>query len=271
MSFVTIGLAAGTLFAMGVVFTYILGWASKAFHVEVDSRINAIMEALPGANCGGCGYIGCAEYAEAVVIDNAPTGKCTVGGASCTAVISDIMCVKADLALPMRPIVHCNGHYADKLGRNEYRGEKTCIAANLVSNIQGCIYGCIGFGDCVSACEYNAIDIINGLAIIDYEKCIGCGACVKICPRKIISMVPFKSKRMFAVACSNKDKGKDVMKVCKVGCIACKACTRHCSLFSIINNLSTLNYEEYNPDIMEDLIKAADKCPKNVIILQGVE
>jgi len=269
MYFITIGLAGGTLVTMAVILTYILGWANKAFHVEVDTKVIAINDILPGANCGGCDYVGCGEYAEAIVADNAPIGKCTVGGANCAAFIAEIMGVEAADMVPLRPVIHCNGHYADKLGINEYRGEKTCTAMGRVANVQACVYGCLGFGDCAGVCKYDAINIINNLATIDYQKCIGCGACAKACPRNIITMTPFKTEKIFAVACSNKDKGKEVMSVCKVGCITCKACTRHCSLFSINNNLSTINYDEYNLDFMDDLTKAADKCPKKVIVCQG--
>ena len=135
MSIVIIGLAATTMLAMALVLSYILGWANSAFQVEIDPRINAIADALPGANCGGCGFIGCGEYAEAVV-DGAPVNKCTVGGESCTAELAQIMGVEVGVALPFRPIIHCGAHYDDRLGRSEYHGEPKCAAANIVADVQ---------------------------------------------------------------------------------------------------------------------------------------
>ncbi|MGD9212541.1 MAG: RnfABCDGE type electron transport complex subunit B, partial [Desulfobacteraceae bacterium] len=231
MSLITIALSATTMLIMALLFSYILGWANKAFHVEVDPRIDAIMEVLPGANCGGCGFVGCGAYADAVVTQGAEVNRCPVGGASCAASVAEIMGVEVSQSYPYRPIVHCGATYADRLLRSEYKGEQRCACANLVTDIQGCTYGCLGFGDCTRACNYDAIHVIDGLAVVDYEKCIGCGACAKACPRNIISINPFKAEQMLAVTCSNLDAGKDVKKVCKVGCLACKACERVSNLF----------------------------------------
>ena len=269
MNAVTLGLSAGTLFAMAVVLSYILGWASRKFYVEVDPRVTAIMEALPGANCGGCGFVGCSDYAEAVVGDGAPVNKCPVGGESCAGEVAGIMGVELTDTLPFRPIIHCGAHTEQKLLRHEYLGEKTCAAANLVSGVQGCTYGCLGLGDCTRVCNYDALHVVDGLATVDYDKCVGCGACAKICPRNIITITPFKYQRVMAIACSNKDFGKAVKEVCKVGCIGCKACAKACSLFQIEDNLSSINYDLYCQDYTEELQKAIEKCPQKKIILVG--
>lgn len=269
MNAVTLGLSAGTLFAMAVVLAYILGWASRKFHVEVDPRVTAIMEALPGANCGGCGFVGCSDYAEAIVADGAPVNKCPVGGANVAEEVAGIMGVELTDTLPFRPIVHCGAHTQDKLLRHDYLGEKTCESANLVSGVQGCTYGCLGFGDCTRACNYDAIQVVDGLATVDYEKCVGCGACANVCPRNIITMTPFKYQRVMAIACSNKDFGKSVKQVCKVGCIGCKACAKACSLFHVEDNLSSINYELYCQDYTDELKKAIEKCPQKKIVLVG--
>lgn len=269
MAIVTLGLSAATLVGMAVILTYILGWANKKFHVEVDPRIEAVMSALPGANCGGCGYVGCGEYAEAVVLNNAPVDKCPVGGESCAAEIASIMGVELDTSFPYRPIVHCGAYYEDRLQRHDYRGERTCRAANLVAGVQGCTYGCMGFGDCTRACNYDAIHVVNGLATVNYDKCIGCGACIKACPRNIISMAPFKAKQMLAVTCANQDTGKDVTSVCKVGCIGCKACARASDIFKVENNVSTIDYEAYPEECTVDMMKACEKCPRNRLVFVG--
>ncbi len=266
---ITIGLAAGTLLVMAIVMTYILGWANVAFHVEVDPRIEAINEALPGANCGGCGLVGCGEYAEAVVNDGAPVNMCAPGGAGCAADIGEIMGIQVEESAPNRAIIHCGAILENRLGRNEYLGEKQCAAANGVAGVQGCVYGCLGFGDCAAACTYDAIKVENGLAVVDYDKCVGCSACVKACPRNIITIEPFKADTMYAVACSNRDPGKDVKSVCNIGCIGCKLCQKQSDLFVVKNNLARLNYSDYDPEQLDDLINAIEKCKKERIGLVG--
>jgi ferredoxin len=138
-----------------------------------------------------------------------------------------------------------------------------------VADVQGCTYGCLGFGDCASVCDYDALHVIDGLATVDYEKCIGCGACAKVCPRNIITITPFKAERILAVTCSNKDKGKDITKVCTVGCIGCGACARTSDLFTIENNLSTINYNAYEPVCSLDVLQACEKCPRHRIVFVG--
>jgi len=269
MIYVAVGLSAGTLVGMAIILSYVLGWANKTFHVEVDSRVEACINALPAANCGGCGYVGCSEYAEAVVAGEAPVNKCTVGGESVVVALADIMGVEVEESFPYFAIVHCAAYYDDRLGRHEYSGEQTCAAANLIADVQGCIYGCLGFGDCVRSCDYDAIHMIDGLATVDYEKCIGCGTCAKACPTNIITITPFKADQILAVTCSNKDFGKDVTSVCKVGCIGCKACTRASDIFKVENNLSAIDYDAYSPGDLENLIKVAGKCKRNRIEFVG--
>jgi electron transport complex protein RnfB len=269
MNIVTIGLSATTLFGMAVIICYILGWANKAFHVEVDPRIDAINEALPGANCGGCGFVGCNDYAEAVVNDGAPVNKCPVGGSGCAESVASIMGIEVGESFPQRPIVHCTAKAAERKGCTEYRGEMTCKGANMVADVQGCTYGCLGIGDCTRACIYDAIHIIDGLSTVDYDKCIGCGACGKVCPRNIISIAPFKRSEILAVGCANKDSGKDVMSVCEVGCIGCKACARKSELFKIVDNLPTIDYDNWNAECSLEVMEACQKCPRNRLIFVG--
>jgi len=177
------------------------------------------------------------------------------------------MGVEVSPSYPYRAVVHCVAHWDDKLGRRPYRGEPTCAAANLVAGIQGCVYGCLGFGDCTRACRYDAIHVIDGLATVDYDKCVGCKACARACPRNIITMVPFKAERMLVVACSNQEKGPDVKQVCKVGCIGCSACTRHAELISMEGNLPVVDYSRY--DERADFALARQKCPRASMVYVG--
>ncbi|MFH1185898.1 MAG: RnfABCDGE type electron transport complex subunit B [Chloroflexota bacterium] len=270
MATTIIMLAGATMLILGVVMAWVLGWANKTFHVQVDPRVEAAIAALPGANCGGCGYVGCNEYAEAVVAGHAPPDKCPVGGVSCATALANILGVDLKPSWPYRPAVHCGARFEERLGRMEYRGEPTCISANLVSGVQGCIYGCLGLSDCERVCPFDAIHVIDGLAVVDYDKCTGCGKCAEVCPRNIISMVPFKSERMLIIACSNKDPGKYVKAVCKVGCIGCRACERAAGdVFKVEENLSHINYDAYDPEKMDAARVAVQKCPMKRIVEIG--
>jgi len=238
--------------------------------VEVDERVEAVLEALPGANCGGCGHLGCSEYAVAIATENAPVNKCPVGGENCAIKIASIMGVEVGESVIKRPIVRCGATLDERLGKTDYRGEKRCAAANLVAGVQGCTFGCLGFGDCAVVCKYNAMHIVKGLATVDYNKCVGCGACAKVCPRSIITIAEFNEEEIPSVLCSNKDRGKDVTKVCNKGCIGCKACVKITELFFMEKDLARTDYKAYKAQTHKDsAIEAAKKCPNNSISFVG--
>ena len=268
MTLLVVLLASSTLLLLAVFMSVVLGWANRAFYVEVDPRVEQIDVVLPGANCAGCGYIGCTDYAEAVVHGGASVALCAPGGESCAEAVAEIMGVEVEETWPYRAVVHCGATLPQRLGVNDYRGERTCTAANLVAGYQGCVYGCLGLGDCVEACTFDAMKMIWGLVQIDYEKCTGCGACVETCPRGIISRIPFKAERVLVVSCSNEDFGNDVRKVCTVGCIGCGACAKLSDLFTMDANLPTLDYE--GAAVEEgDFEKSLEKCPMESLLYVG--
>lgn len=270
MDVLIIGMAGGSLLTLAVGASWVLGWANRKFHVEVDPRIDAANAALPGANCGGCGFVGCASYAEAVVLQGAAVDKCPVGGAACAGALAAIMGVKVQQSWPRRPVIHCRADRTQRLQLGAYCGEPTCAAANLVNGVQGCTYGCLGFGDCVRACAFDAIHTVNGLAVVDYTKCVGCSACALVCPRNIITMVPFKKSQMIVVGCSNKDFGKEVKEVCTIGCLGCKACAKRSPMFKFgADNLPTIDYDAYDPEHVDGVALAIEKCPAKGLITVG--
>ena len=266
---ITLILAAGVLALLAVALGYALGWANRKFHVETDPIVEALLEALPGANCGACGSVGCAEYAQAVARGEVEVTLCAPGGAATAEQLAQIMGVEVTETLPYRAVLHCSANADQRLQRVEYQGQQTCVAANLVGGVQGCTYGCLGLGDCMRACKYDAVQIINGLCTINYDKCIGCKACAGACPRNIITMVPFKTERMPVIACSNHDTAGDVKAVCMVGCLGCTACSRiDPDLISMDGALPTIDYDNYDPQDPA-LQKVLEKCPRKRFIFVG--
>ena len=260
--------AAIVLFGLTFVFATLLGIAKEKFKVEEDPRIPKVIDALPAANCGGCGFAGCADFAKAVVEDRAEVSGCPVGGAVCAERIAAILGVEVVKTFPYRPVIHCAAKTEDKKGRVPYRGVESCVEADVVGVTQACTYGCLGFGDCVKSCHYDALHLIDGKPILDYDKCTGCGACARACPRNLIELIPFKQEQMLVIACANKEPGKNVKQVCKVGCIGCKSCQRmFAELFSVSDNLASLDYESYSGE--EDFQPVIKKCPSKAMIYLG--
>ncbi len=252
--------AVAVLFVMGVVFAILLGMAAKVFAVEVDERIPKVRECLPGANCGGCGYPGCDGLAAAIVAGEAPVNGCPVGGAAAAAKVAEVMGVTAEEGERKVAHVYCNGgcKAADK---TKYEGLQDCNAAmRVASGPKACSYGCMGLGSCVKACAFDAIHVVNGVALVDQEKCVACGKCVATCPKKLISLVPVSKK--VHVNCMNRDKGPEVMKVCENGCIGCRMCERTCKFDAIHveGGVAKIDYEK-----CKNCKMCTKACPKGCI------
>ncbi len=257
-----------TMLGLGSGFAVVLLIASEKLKVEVDPKVEQIHEVLPKLDCGACGFAGCASYAKAVLKNPELIGKCAPGGAQTTAKIAEILNLQISESGPAkRPIVHCRAHTEDKTSYAKYQGIPTCVSANALVNVQACKFGCLGFGDCVAACKFDALAIVDGLAIVDYKKCTGCGACSKACPRNLIEMVPFSYENIMTVACSSKENGKTTRSMCKVGCIGCGLCAKQTDLFTVEDNLARLDYNKYQPN--DQTKTAMNKCPTKVIIYVG--
>lgn len=215
--FAGIGLLAGVL----------LTAASAFFAVETDPRTQQITEALPGANCGGCGFAGCADYADAIVQGRAAPNLCKPGGTEAAAKIGEVLGTAVEAAEPEVMTLHCSGDCNAAKRLYDYSGTPTCAAANTYYGGTGvCSYGCLGFGDCIAVCEENAICIKDGIAHIIEERCLACGKCAKACPNGLLRLRP-KQNPVIA-ACSSKDNGKLTKAACSNGCIGCKICEKKC-------------------------------------------
>ncbi|MFR5881414.1 MAG: (Fe-S)-binding protein [Cloacibacillus evryensis] len=203
-----------------------LAFASQKFHVDVDQRQTDIRALLPGANCGGCGFPGCDGYAEACVSGAAKPNKCVAASPEVSASIAEILGVSAEAAEPMVAFVKCRGSFDKTVKDCVYQGAHDCREAAVVPGRgpSSCAYGCMGFGTCEKVCAFGAIKIVDGLAVVDRERCVGCGACAEECPRGVSPSFP-ESK--IQVACGN-PPGLP-LKVCSVGASAAlcvKACRR---------------------------------------------
>lgn len=245
---------------VGIVIGVLLGIAGKKFAVEVDEKEVAVRELLPGSNCGGCGYAGCDALAAAIAKGEAPANACPVGGAAVAGKVADVLGVEVE-TIKKVAYVKCAGN-CEKAGiKYEYSGTMSCKDAAFVSGgPKGCSYGCMGYGSCVKVCEYGAITIEDGIAVVDRDKCVACGKCVKECPKGLIEIIPYDSK--YHVSCSSKEKGVAVGKVCSTGCIGCSLCAKACPKEAIqINDfLAKIDY-----DLCVNCGLCAKKCPKKII------
>lgn len=250
--FLVLGLLCGVLLAV----------AGRFLEVKKDPKEEEIAKILPGANCGGCGYSGCAQLAEKIAKGEAKTNACTVGGAECAEKIAAVMGVKAEAGVRMRAQVMCSGTYSKAKRKYVYDGEPDCNAAmKLGCGDKLCPNGCIGLGSCVAHCPTGAISVEDGVASVDYHKCIGCGKCASVCPKHIIKLIPYEAG--IWVGCSSLDKGAIVKTYCEVGCFGCKMCERACehNAIHVTDNVAQIDYA-----LCVQCGKCAEVCPRKIIV-----
>lgn len=252
-------LAAAILGITAIIAAVILYFVSKAFRVIEDPRIDEVAEILPGANCGGCGYAGCRNFAEAVVKAGSLDGfNCPAGGSGVNSKIAEVLGLEASVSEPMIAVVRCNGSCENAPSKSIFDGAPDCAFANsLYAGESACPAGCLGYGDCVVSCNFDAIHIDENtqLPVVDEEKCVACGACVKTCPRLLIELrLKGKKDRRIFVACRNTEKGAPARKNCSVACIACGKCAKVCPFdaITITHNLAYIDYTK---------CKLCRKCP----------
>lgn len=254
----TVLILAAIAFVLGA----LLGLAGKIFAVKKDEREEKVLASLPGANCGACGFAGCAAYAAAVVEEGIPTNKCVPGGAEVADSLSAIMGTSAAAGERMRAEIMCSGCEGVAKYKYKYKGMMNCSSVTrLGKGSKECPFGCIGLGECVQECPFGAIKLENGMAKVIPEACKGCGVCVSVCPQHIIRLVPFVSEVF--VCCSNTEKGAITRKYCEKGCIGCRLCEKTCpsSAIKVENNLAVIDYS-----LCTGCGACAEKCPRHLIL-----
>ncbi|MBN3040121.1 MAG: RnfABCDGE type electron transport complex subunit B [Candidatus Omnitrophica bacterium] len=259
--------SVATLGLIGFIFALLLALLSKKLKVESDPKVDQVIEILPGLNCGACGFSGCRPYAEAAVKEKKLYNGCLPGGDMVNSRVSKVIGIDPALFSKNKIVVcRCQADKEQKKISTEYASIPTCRSAHITGGALDCVWGCLGFGDCINVCPVNALSLKDRKITVDFDKCIGCGQCLKVCPRNLFELIPYsKNLNTCYVACSSKDKASAVKKVCSFGCIGCTLCTKpENSPYFMQNNLSCLNYQKA-PDLTA-LKAGKEKCPVKCIL-----
>ena len=256
----TLLIVVGIVAVIAVVFAALIVLVSKLCAVKEDEKANAIAEHLAGANCGGCGYAGCADYAKALSEGKATINDCGATPNEAKEEIAKILGIPFSATEETFAVVKCAGGINAK-DKFDYVGNAGCEAEiTYMGGRKICPEGCLGGGTCAAACSENGIKIADGVATIDKTLCQSCGACVRKCPKNLIEVIPKKAK--VYVACSTKCRGKDVMNACSVGCIGCGLCAKNCpeGAITMVDNLAIIDYAKCT-----GCKTCVAKCPRKII------
>lgn len=262
---ITIVVPAAIIGGLGLVFGLLLGFASKQFAVEVDEREQEIRALLPGANCGGCGVPSCDALAAAIANGQAEPTACVVNTDENAQKIGMLLGVSVDAIKRNVATIICQGSLDHCKLKFDYEGVETCAAANKVMmGRKSCRFSCLGYGDCVRSCKFNALEMTEGgIPRVTTQNCTGCHACENECPRDVIRLMP--DDYYVHVLCRTEDKGKAVRDACTTGCITCRMCERACNFgaISCATGVAVIDYDK-----CVGCLECADKCPTNAIVGQ---
>lgn len=256
-------IAAAALGGLGLVFGILLSVAFSKLAVKVDPREAELLAALPGSNCGACGFPGCQGLAEALVKGKAEATGCVAGGSATAKKVAGILGVEIEPSAEIVAFVACRAGRKEAKKKFTYSGVDNCQAASILfTGDKACVYGCLGLGSCAKACPFDAISVSpEGLAVVDAGKCRACRKCVKACPRGLISMVP-RSQNVL-IACRNLDRGKKAKEVCAMSCIACRICEKACpeQAIAMSENLAVIDFTK-----CDQCAVCAEKCPQKAFL-----
>ena len=263
MDFLILLYAALLMGTSGIVLGIVIAIFVKLFNVKSDPRVDLALELLPGANCGGCGKAGCADFAKALAAGTANPANCPVSSAEQIAAISKVLGIDAGEIARKRAVVSCRS-FIGEVHKMKYNGVMDCVSANMVAGgPDDCRFGCLGLGTCARKCPFGAIEIVGQIAVVHRELCVGCGACAAACPRGVIKMIPVEAE--YHVYCNSVEKGVEKRKICKAGCIGCGKCTRlYGENFRLNGFLAQVNYDAdtaVDRQIVEEI-----KCPVGCIL-----
>jgi len=259
-----------TAVGIAVAFAIVLYFASVKFKVIENPLIGEVEEVLPATNCGGCGYPGCRPFAEATTkADNLDDLYCTVGGNETMKQVASILGLEAVEKDRVIAVLRCNGTEAMRPHTNEFDGASNCtVASSLYSGETGCSFGCVGLGECVDVCDFDALhmDPITGLPVVNEDNCTACNACVEACPKDLFELRSIgkgkKNLRIY-VACMNEEKGGVAKKACEAACIGCGKCVKVCpaDAITVENSLAYIDYE-----LCTSCRKCVYECPTDAIL-----